>query len=91
MEGVITISLVLGIPLIVAAIRPGRAALAAVLGIGLGYATVRLAFDDWHPTQLDDLAWAAIVYGVMSTLILGGWLVGRAVGRRARPARAGAA
>jgi len=91
MEEVITISLVIGIPLVVAAVRPTRAALTTVLAVGLGYAMVRLALDDWHLTQLDDLAWAAIVCGVMSALIIGGWLIGRAVGRRARPARAGTA
>jgi hypothetical protein len=91
MEEVITVSLVIGIPAVVAAIRPSRGALAAVLAVGLGYATVRLTLDDWHPTQADDLAWAAIVYGVMSALVLGGWVVGRVVGRRARPARAGTA
>jgi len=88
MEGVITIALIVGIPLVVAVARPRRAALAALLVVGLGYATVRLALDDLHPTQLDDLAWAAIVYGVMSALILGGWAVGRVVGRRVHAAKA---
>jgi uncharacterized membrane protein len=87
MEGVITISLAIGIPAVVAAIRPTRLGLTLVLAVGLGYATVRLA-EDLHPTQLDDLAWAAIVYGVMSALVVVGWLVGRAIRRRARPASA---
>jgi hypothetical protein len=91
MEDVITLSLAIGIPAVVAVIRPMRETLAVVLAVGLGYATVRLALDDWHVTQLDDLAWAAIVYGVMSALVLCGWLVGRAVGRRARLAKAGTA
>lgn len=91
MEAVTTISLAIGIPALVATVRPSRAWLVTVLAFGLGYATVRLALDDLHPTQLDDLAWAAIVYGLMSALVLGGWVVGRAVGRRARPAKAGTA
>lgn len=90
-ENILTLSLVIGVPAVVAALRPSRAALAALLAIGLGYATARLLLDDLHVTQADDLAWAAIVYGVMSALVLGGWLGGRAVGRRVGPAKTRAA
>lgn len=86
METVITLALAIGVPAVVAVARPTRAALAAVVVAALGYATLMLALDDLHPTQLDDLAWAAIVYSVMSLLVLGGWGLGRAV-RRVRPAR----
>ena len=91
MEDVITISLAIGIPLVAGAIRPTRGTLAVLLAVGLGFVTVMLVRDDWHPSQLDDLAWAAIVYGVMSALIVGGWFVGRTARRRARLAGAGPA
>ena len=90
-EALVIIALAFGIPATAAALRPTWESLVVPLVVGLGFVTFMLARDDWHPTQLDDLAWAAIVWGVMSALVVGGWLAGRTVGRRARLAKAGPA
>ncbi len=83
-EALVIIVLAFGIPATAAAIRPTWESLAIPLAVGLGFVTLMLARDDWHPTQADDLAWAAIVYGVTSAIVVCGWLVGRTARRRAR-------
>lgn len=92
MEGLVIIALAFTIPLAAAAVRPTRGMFAVVLAIGLGVVTYFHAADgDFHPSQADDLAWAAITYGLMCALVVGGWLVGRLARRRTRPAGAGPA
>lgn len=88
-EGLIIIALAFSIPFAAGALRPTRETLAVLLAVGLGFVTVMLVRDDWHPTQADDLAWAAILWGVMSALIVGGWFAGRAARRRTRSVSAG--
>jgi len=98
-EDIVIISLAIGIPLAVGAIRPTRGALGVLLAIALGFVTVMLGRDfldvqpghDRWPPEMGDLAWAAIVYALTSALVVGGWLAGRTVRRRTHIASAGSA
>jgi hypothetical protein len=83
-EALVIIALAFGIPATAAAFRPTWESLVVPLVVGLGFVTFMVARDDWHPTQPDDLAWAAILWGVMSALVVAGWFVGRTARRRAR-------